>query len=208
MDAKFQSNLNFLQARPSWKKTLKQINILKEEIEQRLRDEEELKDFKDPKEREIARQRMEERREQERIQLAKEMGEFLPDLNVDSPKQSEKRMSAAAPLAQSGINTAVIDGDGGERLKRRNAVDDGKQPVMCNTACGRYRLECRTLSFCVRVACLSLPCPAKSPLVVCVSPFCSRQIRAIELWLIYRDITTIDAGVDGILSRGSGGVLP
>ena len=196
MDAKFQSNLIFLQSRPSWKKTLKKINFLKGQIEQRLRDEEELKDFKDPKEREIARKRMEERREKERIQLAKEMGEFLPDLNADSPKQNEKRMLAAAPLNQGSRDTSVVDGDGGDRLKRRNALDDGKQPVICDTAWIRERFESRTMSFRVRVACLSLPCCANSHHAgsACFPVLhCSRRIRAILLWRTHRAIMPADA---------------
>lgn len=162
MDAKFQSNLSFLQARPAWKKTLKKITILKGQIQERQRDEEELKDYKDPKEREIARQRILERREKERIELAKEMGEYLPDLVVSSPNDSKNRnMGASARVkAHNGANVAVEEVMGDDKFKRRNAFDDGKQPVtpVPVLLCVRtnYTLDCssssRSIILCLCIA--------------------------------------------------------
>ena len=129
IDAKFQSNLTFLQSRPSWKKTDRKITILKAEIEQRLRDEEELKDFKDPKEREIARQHMLERQEKERIQHAKELGEYLPDLS--SPKEATERAASGAGRegCEDGSVSVAEKVRDKEKFKRRKAIDEGNQPV-------------------------------------------------------------------------------
>ena len=130
MDHKANSNLTFLQGRTAWKNTLKTLTILKEEIEQRRKDEEELATYLDPKEREIARRRLMEKREKERHALEKEMGMHLPDIQgINAP-------SPYSPLRTRNINEVNEGPDGEEELtenseqifKRRKGVDEGNQP--------------------------------------------------------------------------------
>ncbi len=128
MDLKANSNLLFCQGRDKWKKTLRQLILLKEEIELRRQDEEELAAYLDPKERDIARRRLTEKRAKDRLKLEKELGMHLPHVNdAASPQGANGRGVDAGPEDPGG--DADSPGDLKiQMLKRRKGIDEGNQP--------------------------------------------------------------------------------
>ena len=93
----------------------------------RQKDEEELVTYLDPKERNIARRRMMEKREKERTALEKEMGMHLPDVHASSPHSPLPTRDLDGGDAESD-GEAELTENSEQMLKRRKAVDEGNQP--------------------------------------------------------------------------------